>query len=104
MKLPKAIFHIWVDDQETIGYRTPGWPKHMAEIIGLIWLPNGSMVELWFLNVQNECQVQRCYAKLTELFPGLSTAFAKHFEFCKQDSETAMANPNLQSRILEFEE
>ena len=103
-RIAKSKFHIWVDDQETIGYRTPGWPKKRVEIMGLVRLPDGSMVEMCFLNVQDDCQIQQCYAGLDEIYPALSSAFSKHFELCAQDFVSSTAKPNLEFRILDFEE
>ncbi len=101
-EIAQSDFHIWVDDQETIGYRTPGWPKKMVEVLGLIRLPDNTMVELCFLNAQGGDQAQKCYAGLKTIYPAISSALIKHFEFCAHDFDTSKADPNLEFRILDF--
>lgn len=100
--IARSDFHIWVDDQETIGYRTPGWPKNMVEILGLVQLPNQTMVELCFLNAHDGDQIQKHFAGLKTIFPAISSAVKKHFEVSTLDFGTSQADPNLESRILEF--
>ncbi|MCF6327018.1 MAG: helix-turn-helix transcriptional regulator [Devosiaceae bacterium] len=101
-EIAQSEFHIWVDDQETIGYRTPGWPKKMTESLGLIWLPDKTMVELCFLNTQESTQAQKFSTGLEAIFPAISSAVIKHFEVFEQDSVTSMADPNLAFLTLDF--
>lgn len=101
-EIAEADFHIWIDDQETIGYRTPGWPKNMIEVLGLIPLPENKLVELCFMNEQGNGQTQACFAGLKAIFPALSSALLKHFQFAAHDFDTSNADPNLEHRILEF--
>lgn len=101
-EIAQSEFHIWVDDQETIGYRTPGWPKKMVEVLGLVLLPDNTMVELCFLNTQEGDQAQKCKAGLKEIYPALSSALVKHFEVFAQDFDVSKAEPNLEFRIQDF--
>jgi len=101
-EIAQSEFHIWVDDQETIGYRTPGWPKKMDEVLGLIWLPDKTMVELCFLNTQEGTQAQKCTTGMEAIFPAISSAVIKHFEVFGQETVASMANPNLAFRTLDF--
>ncbi|KPU82152.1 hypothetical protein JI58_10340 [Marinosulfonomonas sp. PRT-SC04] len=97
-----ADFHIWIDDQETIGYRTPGWPKNIEEVLGLIPLPDNKMIELCFMNRKGTTKVQRCQADLQSIFPVLASTFRKHFEFAAHDFDTTNAEPNIKYQILDF--
>ncbi|WP_114287875.1 response regulator transcription factor [Candidatus Halocynthiibacter alkanivorans] len=101
-QIAKTDLHIWIDDEETIGYRTPGWPRNMIEVLGLIPLPGEKMVELCFMNALESNQTQSCYAGLQDIFPALSSALIKHVEFAAQDFESSDANPNMEFRILDF--
>ncbi len=101
-EIARSEFHIWVDDQEVIGYRTPGWPKKMVEVLGLVLLPDNTMVELCFLNAQEGDRAQKCKAGLKEIYPVLSSALVKHFEVFAQYFDVSKAEPNLEFRILDF--
>ncbi len=101
-EIAQSEFHIWVDDQETIGYRTPGWPKKMAESLGLIWLPDKTMVELCFLNTQEGDHAQKFSVGLKSIFPAISSAVIKHIEIFGQDYDASKTDPNLAFRTLDF--
>lgn len=95
-------FEIKIDARETIGYLTPGWPKHMDELMLLINLPDGSMVEMTILRKSNigftpqECQI------MTQVFPIASAVFNKHWELVNQDFSTHISQPSLDGSFAEF--
>jgi len=94
--------HIWIDREETIGYRTPGWPKHMTEVLGLVRLPDNKMVELCFLTSQPGDQTERCHSALKTIYPVLSSAIRKHFEFAVDDSDTSKTRPSQEDQFQDF--
>jgi DNA-binding CsgD family transcriptional regulator len=95
---------IRVEDSETIGYRTPGWPKNMTEVLALIRLPDNKMIELSFSTLRSGDQTARCHARLKEIYPVLSSAVLKHFEFATEDFDTSSANPSQEHWFQSFGE
>ncbi|MBL4873754.1 MAG: helix-turn-helix transcriptional regulator [Rhodobacteraceae bacterium] len=98
----KSNLIIRIDHKETIGYRTPGWPKGMTDVVGLVHLPDGKMIEFDFIVSQSGNQIENCYERLNAIYPVLSSVLLKQFEFAAQDFDTSNANPSLESRFQEF--
>ncbi|MEH6631696.1 MAG: helix-turn-helix transcriptional regulator [Halopseudomonas aestusnigri] len=94
--------NIWIDDKETIGYRTPGWPKHLTEVLALIRLSDNKMIEFSFLTALSGDQTEKCHALLTQIYPVLSSAILKHFEFASQDFDVSGGKPSQEYRFQEF--
>ncbi len=101
-KIAKSDLPIRIDDSEAIGYLTPGWPKSMTDVLGLVHLPDNKMVEFDFITSQSGNQTKHCYAGLKKIYPVLSSALLKHFEFAAHDFDTSDAKPSLESRFQEF--
>jgi len=101
-KVAKSDLRIRIDDAEAIGYLTPGWPKSMTDVLGLVHLPDNKMVEFDFITSQTGNQTERCYEGLKKIYPALSSALLKHFEFAAHDFDTSDAKPSLESRFQEF--
>jgi len=101
-RIAKTDIHIWIDDKETIGYRTPGWPKHMTEVIALIQLPDHKMVELSFLTALEGDQARRCLKQLQIIYPVLSSVIRKHFKFFAVDFDTSRAGPSQEDQFQDF--
>jgi DNA-binding CsgD family transcriptional regulator len=95
---------IRVEDDETIGYRTPGWPKNMTEVLALIRLPDNKMIEFSFSTLRSGDQTARCYAQLNEIYPVLSSAVLKHYEFVAEDFDTSTARPSQELWFQSFGE
>ncbi len=95
---------IRVEDNETIGYRTPGWPKNMTEVLALIRLPDNKMIEFSFSTSRSGDQTARCHAHLKEIYPVLSSAVLKHYEFAAEDFDTSTANPSQEHWFQSFGE
>lgn len=95
---------IRVENGETIGYRTPGWPKNMTEVLALIRLPDNKMVEFSFSTLRSGDQTARCYAQLQEIYPLLSSAVLKHYEFSAEDFDTSTARPSQERWFQSFGE
>ncbi|MFD2205894.1 response regulator transcription factor [Kiloniella antarctica] len=93
---------IWIDDKETIGYRTPGWPKNLTEVLVLIWLPDNKMIEFSFLTTLSGDQTEKCHNQLRQIYPVLSSAILKHFEFAAQDFDVSEGKPSQEYRFQEF--
>ena len=70
---------VHIEDSEPIGYRTPGWPRNMAEVIVLIRLPNNTMLDFSFLTPLGSRQTIQCRASLERLFPFLDTVLQRQF-------------------------
>jgi DNA-binding CsgD family transcriptional regulator len=95
---------IRVEGNETIGYRTPGWPKNMTEVLALIRLPDNKMIEFSFSTSRSGDQAAQCYAQLKEIYPVLSSAVLKHFEFAAEDFDTSSASPSQEHWFQSFGE
>jgi len=93
---------IRIDKNEAIGYRTLGWPKNMTEVLGLVQLPGKKMIELNFLVNQGSNKIKECQQGLEHVYPIVSSAIRKHFEFAPQDFDIASANPSQESRFQDF--
>ena len=85
---------IRVEDDETIGYRTPGWPKNMTEVLALIRLPDNKMIEFSFSTLRSGDQTAQCYEQLKDVYPMLSSAVLKHYAFATEDFDTSTARPS----------
>ncbi|WP_299843129.1 helix-turn-helix transcriptional regulator [uncultured Roseovarius sp.] len=70
---------VHIDDSEPIGYRTPGWPKNMAEVIILINLPNKTTLDFSFLTPLGSQQTGECKVSLERLFPFLNSVLLRQF-------------------------
>jgi DNA-binding CsgD family transcriptional regulator len=101
-KIASSNLKIRIDKNEAIGYRTPGWPKNMTEVLGLVQLPRGKMVELNFLTTSNTSRINECQHGLEQLYPVIASAICKHFEFSPQHFDTSMANPSQEIRFQDF--
>jgi DNA-binding CsgD family transcriptional regulator len=95
---------IRVEGDETIGYRTPGWPKNMTEVLALIRLPDNKMIEFSFSTLRAGDQTTRCYAQLKEIYPVLSSAVLKHYAFAAEDFDTSAARPSQELWFQSFGE
>lgn len=70
---------VHIEESEPIGYRTPGWPKNMAEVIVLIGLPNNTMLDFSFLTPLGSTQTKTCKTALERLFPFLNAILLRQF-------------------------
>ncbi len=101
-QIANSNLKIRIDKSEAIGYRTPGWPKNMTEVLGLVQLPGKKMIELNFLVSRDSNQVQNCRQGLENLYPVLASAILKHFEFSPQQFDIRSTGPSQESRFQEF--
>ena len=101
-QIAASDLHIIIEDKETIGYRTPGWPKNTTEVLAIMKLPNNDMVEFSFITALSGDQTERCLARLKVIYPVLSSAILKHFEFAAHDFDTSMACPSLEHWFQAF--
>lgn len=70
---------VHIEDTEPIGYRTPGWPKNMAEVIVLVNLPNNTVLDFSFLSPLGSRQTQESKSSLETLFPILNALLLRQF-------------------------
>ncbi|MFT5006444.1 MAG: DNA-binding CsgD family transcriptional regulator [Paracoccaceae bacterium] len=95
-------FEIKIDARETIGYLTPGWPKHMDELMLLINLPDASMIEVTILRKSDAGFTPQDRQRTTQVFPVASAVFHKHWQLVKQDFSTHISQPSLDGSFAEF--
>ncbi|MEO9649239.1 MAG: helix-turn-helix transcriptional regulator [Roseobacter sp.] len=100
--IDSANIDIFVEDSETIGYRTPGWPKDMAECIALIRLPNGMALDFSFLVPRGRKQSAACSDHLTRVFPVLERVVCRQFAIDPASFECAHQRPGQENRFQEF--
>ncbi|MFD1158888.1 response regulator transcription factor [Roseovarius aestuarii] len=70
---------VHIEDSEPIGYRTPGWPKNMAEVIVLVNLPNNTVLDFSFLSPLGSRQTLDAKSSLERLFPILNAVVLRQF-------------------------
>ena len=97
-----ADIDIFVEDSETIGYRTPGWPKNMAECIVLVRLPNGTALDFSFLVPRGHKQSATCAEQLRQLFPVLARVVCRQFEIDPASFVAAPQRPGQEDRFQDF--
>ena len=93
---------VHIEDSEPIGYRTPGWPKNMAEVIVLINLPNKTVLDFSFLSPLGSRQTKDAKASLERLFPILNAVLLRQFAINpgSLDSESTLSSQ--EDRFHEF--
>ncbi|MEP3025715.1 MAG: LuxR C-terminal-related transcriptional regulator [Pseudoruegeria sp.] len=98
-----ADIDIFVDESEAIGYRTPGWPKNMAECIVLVQLPNGIALDFSFLVPRGRKKNSvACSAHLERLFPVLERVVRRQFEIDPSCFDYAPQRPSQEDRFQDF--
>jgi len=95
-------FEVKIDVRETIGYLTPGWPKHTQELLLLINLPDGSMVEVTILRTRQIEFSQQEFLDISQVFSAICAVFRKHWELVNQDFSAHVGRPSLDSSFDEF--
>lgn len=95
-------FEIQIDVRETIGYLTPGWPKRTEELMLLVNLPDGSMIEVTILRRRDVGFSRTEYQEMTRLFPVASAVIHKHWQLANRDFTAHTSRPSLDSSFDEF--
>ena len=67
-------------DDEELGYRTPGWPAKLAELIVAVPLPGGGIAEISLSRPVNEGFCESCIDRLKLVEPVVSALFNMHWE------------------------
>ena len=93
---------VHIEENEPIGYRTPGWPKNMAEVIVLIALPNGTALDFTFLTPPGSAQTTACRAMMTQLYPVLDAVLHRQFALNPASLEAADSPANKEDRFHDF--
>ena len=93
---------VHIEDSEPIGYRTPGWPKNMAEVIALINLPNGTALDFSFLTPLGSERTRHCLKLLERLFPFLNAVLLRQFAIDPGSLDAANTKADQEDRFLDF--
>jgi DNA-binding CsgD family transcriptional regulator len=93
---------IFIEKSELIGYRTPGWPKNMAECIVLVRLPDGKALDFSFLSQRDSFETTVCYARLRQIFPLLERVMCKQFQIDPGSFECETHRPGQEDRFQNF--
>ncbi|MGR3290321.1 MAG: helix-turn-helix transcriptional regulator [Paracoccaceae bacterium] len=101
-QVASSDLRIRIEDSEVLGYRTPGWPKNMTDVLGLIQLPDNMMIELDFITTHSNNQTGQCFKALKSMFPVLASAVRKHFETASHEIDTIGAQPSHEDRFQQF--
>ena len=101
-QIANSKLSIRIEDEEVIGYRTPGWPKNMTDVLGLVHLSDHRMIEFDFITAQAKDQTNRCYAGLKTIYPALASAVQKHFEFAAHEFDAINPGPSHEGRFQDF--
>lgn len=65
---------------EELGYRTPGWPAGLAELIVAVPLPGGGIAEFSLSRPMNEGFDESCIDRLKLIEPVVSSLFNMHWD------------------------
>ncbi len=93
---------VHIEDSEAIGYRTPGWPKNMAEVIALVNLPKGTALDFSFLTPLASPKTQACCASIKELFPILNSVLLRQFALNPSSLDAINSGMNQETRFHDF--
>ncbi len=93
---------VHIDNSEPIGYRTPGWPKNMAEVIVLINLPNGTALDFSVLTPLGSRQTQDCKRSLEQLFPILNSVLLRQFAINPGSLDAGFTASGQEDRFHDF--
>jgi len=95
-------FEVNIDARETIGYLTPGWPKHTEELMLLVNLPDGSMIEVTILRHRDVSYSRQEHQEMVQVFPIVEAVLNKHWKLVNQDFTAHASRPSLDSAFDEF--
>jgi DNA-binding CsgD family transcriptional regulator len=95
-------FDVHIEDTEAIGYRTPGWPKNMAEVIVLINLPNGTALDFSFLTPLGSQETLKCRRLLERLFPFLNAVLLRQFAIDPGSLDAVNTHADQEDRFRDF--
>jgi DNA-binding CsgD family transcriptional regulator len=95
---------VHIEDSEPIGYRTPGWPKNMAEVIALVNLPNDTALDFSFLTPLGSRETQACRGAVKKLFPILNSVLLRQFALNPGSLDAANSGMNQETRFHDFGE
>ena len=93
---------VHIEDSEAIGYRTPGWPKNMAEVIVLINLPNDTALDFSFLTPMGSPMTKACQQALDRLFPILNAILMRQFALNPGSLDTEATQADQEDRFHDF--
>lgn len=93
---------VHIEDTEPIGYRTPGWPKNMAEVIALVALPNKTMLDFTFMTPLGSRQTEACKSSLERLFPFLNAVLLRQFATSPSSLEAQNSSSGQEDRFHDF--
>ena len=93
---------VHIEDSEPIGYRTPGWPKNMAEIICLVSLPNSTMLDISFMSPLGSHRTSECKSSLERLFPVLNAILLRQFAINPSSLETENTASEQEDKFHDF--
>lgn len=93
---------ILIEKSEPIGYRTPGWPKNMAECIVLMRLPDGKALDLSFLSERDSSEATDCYERLKQIYPLLERVMCKQFQIDPGSFDCETHRPGQEDRFQNF--
>ncbi len=93
---------VHIEDSEAIGYRTPGWPKNMAEVIALVNLPNGTALDFSFLTPLGSPETQACCASIKTIFPILDSVILRQFALNPSSLDAINSGMNQETRFHDF--
>ena len=93
---------VHIEDSEPIGYRTPGWPRNMAEVIVLINLPNDTALDFSFLTPLGSARTTTCHKMMTQLFPALDAVLKRQFAINPASLEAEHTPADQEDRFQDF--
>ncbi|MEB8387031.1 helix-turn-helix transcriptional regulator [Rhodobacteraceae bacterium KMM 6894] len=102
MTIAQPDIDVHIEDNEPIGYRTPGWPKNMAEVIVLISLPNDTALDFSFLTPLGSPQATACHQMMTHLFPVLDAVLQRQFAINPASLEAEHTPADQEDRFQDF--
>lgn len=101
--LIKAVeFRVKIDTRETIGYLTPGWPRHTEELLLLVCLPDDAMIEVTILRDYDTGFSKQDFGAMQQIFPVILAVFCKHWTLANQNYTAQPSRPSLDTSFDDF--
>ena len=94
-KIESANLEIEIDEDETLGYLTPGWPHGQECLSLLVTLPDKQMIEVGLLRQSEVGFSNREHCQLQTLFPIVKALFQKNYSLMSYEFSTISKQPSL---------
>lgn len=93
---------IGVHSDEELGYRTPGWPAGLAELILAVGLPNGEMLEISLSRPASEGYDDSAICRMRLIEPVIAALFNAYWAQARVRLSQVANSPSLDDLLRDF--